>query len=233
MKGNHMPRGKKGPTPDALDESLQEQAPLEDQQQTADPDPDLQKQDPGRIDVYHCEHDGCGVSGTFEEWSEHSSSTAHTSYIQKPIEPLQPQLFATETQSVKRFVNIPPSEDFLNEARLNMQRVVRDIISIEDEKKAFDADCNERLKPLKEQLRGLDSALHREFEQREVDCEWRVSTEENARLLVRMDTDEIIDRKPLTEEDRVQELEAAAAENQDPAASVEQPATTEETAAVN
>jgi len=207
-----MPRGKKGPTPDALDETLQDQAPLEEQEQQF-VDPDLQKHDPGRIDLYHCEHDGCGVTGTFEEWTEHSSATGHTSYIQKPIEPLQPALFATEAQIVKRFVNIPPSEDFLNEARVNMQRVVRDIISIEDEKKAFDSDCNERLKPLKEQLRGLDSALHREFEQREVDCEWRVSTEENARILVRLDKDEIIDRKPLTEEDFVRMQDEAYAAN--------------------
>lgn len=114
---------------------------------------------------------------------------------------------------MKRFLNVAVSENWLNEARLNMQRVVRSILSIEDEKKEFDADCNERLKPLKEQLRGLDSALHRDTEQREVECEWRLSTETNSRVLVRLDTGETIDTKALTEEDFRQMQDAVNAQN--------------------
>lgn len=202
-----MPKGKAGPKPDILDEPLEDQAPLEEQQPAAEPDPELLKHDAGRVDVYHCEADGCGVSGTWEEWTEHSSATGHTSFIKKAIEPQQPQLFATESQGVQRWVNVPPSESFINEARVNMQKVVREILSIEAEKKEFDADCNARLKPLKEQLAGLDGALHREFEQRRVDCEWSVSTEENARILKRLDTGEIIDRQPLTAEDHAEMLD--------------------------
>jgi hypothetical protein len=190
-----MPKGKAGPKPPVLDEPLEAQAPLEEQQpETREPMPPQE---------FSCLENGCKFSGTFEEWTEHSSATGHADFSQQdraPEEPEQPALFETDG-IVKRYVNVAVTEDWLNEARCNMERVVRQILSIEDEKKAFDADANERLKPLKEQLRGLDKTLQRTTEQREVDCEWRVSTEQNSRILVRLDTGETMETKALTAED--------------------------------
>jgi hypothetical protein len=203
-------KGKAGPIPEirseseeAVDETTAETTPTD----TAEDD----RREPLTPQEYCC--DEGDFAGSYEEWLEHSSATGLTGFTMQAPEPEQTALFETESR-VTRYVNVAVTESWLNEARCNMERVVRQILSIEDEKKAFDADCNERLKPLKEQLRGLDKALQRTTEQREVECEWRVSSEENARVLVRLDTGERIDTKPLTEEDRVQELEAAQAVNE-------------------
>lgn len=210
-----MAKGKAGPKPVTKEEiAEQEAANIISPETTPDEATDNIIEDqrqPLVPQVAEC--DDCAFQGTYEEWMEHSNGTGHTGYELVDIEPEQLELIETEG-IVKRQVTAPRSPEIVSELHLNMQRVVRSILNIEDEKKEFDALCNEKLKPLKEELRGLSRQLERDTETILVDCEWRVSTEENARVLVRLDNGDIVERKPLTEEDRAAELAKVNAENQ-------------------
>src|SRR5687768_7829213 len=114
-------RGKKGPVPEAVTETPEvpvTTANEVDPSIPAEPDPR-----PEPIEqVYACK---CGeFSGTWEEWSEHSSGTGHTDFDQhdkEPVEPEQAVLFDTEG-IVQRYVNVAVTESWLNEARCNMER---------------------------------------------------------------------------------------------------------------
>lgn len=158
---------------------------------------------------YRCLEKGCQFLGSFEEWTEHSLSMDHTSFIteeRKEAPAEQAELFAPPAGPLKREIAVPISEGFLNETKSKLATLYQEHLDIKARKKAADDACNEELKFIDEEMRSLAKILKDPTEKQWVDCEWRVIDEENARGLFRLDTGECLETKPLTMEDRAREL---------------------------
>lgn len=78
-----------------------------------------------------------------------------------------------------------------------------EIIAKEAEKKDFNDQINNQIKGASARIRDLATNLRRGSEERLVDCEWRFGIpDKNSKVLVRLDTDEVVETKALTPEDR-------------------------------
>lgn len=177
----------------------------------------LEEREPQPVMKYRCLAEGCGFNGTFEEHEEHSGTMSHFDFDSVPdvpvvVEPQQPALFETEAKTW-RTLEIPVDEIYLDQTRKALALKVREMIAIKDEKKAFDQECNEKLKPIEESMRGLSKALEFPQKWQNIECEWRIAPDGSERILVRLDTGVTVDRKPLTAEDREAELAKAAEQN--------------------
>ena len=122
------------------------------------------------------------------------------------VEAEQPQLFK-EPGIVKRWRTTPVAPETLNQGRIALATFYQMVINTEDAKKATAAQFNSELASLNLQMRVIAKVLAKPTEEAEVNCEWRVIDGENARGLYRLDSGECIETAALTAEDRAAELE--------------------------
>jgi len=141
------------------------------------------------------------------EMTEHLAGTGHTGY--KEIPKPEPELFA-EPKPVKRSlrVKLSPEEIAKHEHTITAIAIQR----LEQEEIA--ALAKERVKSLETDERAAIAKIRDPFKNAEVLCEWRVNFEENSKSLYRTDTNEVVETKPLSAEDRAAELKRTAKENQ-------------------
>lgn len=153
------------------------------------------------------------TSNLLSEIEEHCRGTQHGGYgKQEPVEAVQPELFS-ESGIVHRMVNVMLPAELLNDKRVRLAALYQSALEVKDEKKSADDDFNARLKNIDSQMQEIARVLRTPFTYEKVDCEWRIIQDENARGLYRLDTGEQIEKQPLTEEDRVREIEQAAQAN--------------------
>lgn len=170
------------------------------------PEPELRKQP---ITEYTCID--CEFRGSPEEALEHTTATNHTTEGVEP-EPIQTELF-DEPEPIGRWIEMPLAEGFLNETRKRLAELYQRTLNVRDQKKTADAKFNSELNAIDEEMRTLAGVLRQPFEEKFVECIWHISNERQTRQLIRNDTGEMIEEKPLTAEDRAQELAAAEAAN--------------------
>lgn len=164
-----MPRGKAGPKPDALDETHEEQAPLE----PVEPRPEPIEQ------VYEC--DACDMSGTWEEWNEHGLATGHAVFSQHDKEPATPEQTAlfSEPGKVYRHLRTMISEERRHELNQQLADLYRQMI----EQKELAELSKERAKGFEAEMLPIGAKLRDPYELRAVECRWEIVLSANAKEL--------------------------------------------------
>jgi hypothetical protein len=142
------------------------------------------------------------------ELEGHVNETGHG----RTPEPVQPKLFSTPGQ-INKEIKVPLAVDLLNEKRERLAKLYQSALDVKEEKKDADSDFNARLKNIDEQMQEIARVLKRPFTYENAACEWRIIEEEHARGLYRLDTGELVEKEPLTAEDRAAELAKAEAAN--------------------
>jgi hypothetical protein len=74
--------------------------------------------------------------------------------------------------------------------------------------------AKESVKTLKGLIEEAVATLNHPYEMRDVECEWEIAIEANAKRLTRKDTGEVIETRGLSAEDRQREVDRVAALNQ-------------------
>lgn len=142
----------------------------------------------------------CSWTGTVEEAQEHVDGTGHE--LPTPVEPEQTALFA-EHGVVHRTVRKEIPDYALTEARKELADLYLQIRDEKEAKKVADDGFNLRIKALEAKIEPFAKMLQDPFDEMPVDCEWRIDQENpTERILVRLDTEDVLDRKPLTAEER-------------------------------
>jgi len=205
-----MPKGKRGPRPEVSDEPTAEQ--IVGEENVVDVELIIDNVPPER-QGYKCSQPGCPFqTGFLMEMEEHVNGTGHGSYVTDTIDPQQPELFSTPG-IVHKQIQVQMDEEFLVEKRARLAALYQEALDVREAKKSADDDFNAQLKTLDTDMQAIARVLRTPFTYDTVDCEWRIIENENARGLYRMDSGELIETQPLSEEDRLKELEKANAEN--------------------
>ncbi len=152
------------------------------------------------------------TSGLLSEMEEHVNGTGHGKF---DAEPVQPELFSTPGV-IHKSIEVPLPAEELNQKRAKLAELYQEVLNVKDEKKSADSDFNEQLKSLDESMQAIARVLKNPFTRETVDCEWHIIDGENARELRRLDTGEVVDKQPLSMEDKLAEEEKAATENAEP-----------------
>jgi len=199
-------KGKKGPVPEPIESEDPTAEEIVGEENVVDVDTDEPLPE---LTGYKCA-DCIFTSNFLSEIEEHVSGTGHGGF--KDDTPVQAALF-NEPGVIHRMINVSLPADFLNEKRTRLAALYQSALDVKDEKKSADDDFNSRLKNIDSQMQEIARVLKTPYTCEKVDCEWKILEEENARGLYRLDTGEMIEKQPLTEEDRAKELEHAKEEN--------------------
>ena len=157
---------------------------------------------PRKPQTYIC-HD-CHFAGTFDEWQEHQVGTGHHEYgiEEGDPEPKQLDLLAVESGSVKRAWEVPIAEGYLVELKAQLAVLVREKLDLEDKKKSSSKQFADVIQERDNEIRAIVKVLKNPVEVKMIDCEWRPNDAGTEKVLVRLDTDEEIERRPLSAEER-------------------------------
>ena len=212
-------KGKKGPVPEPLqttDPNIEEIVGAENIVDV-DSEEESEEAELPPIAGYKCAN--CSFrSMLLSEMEEHVNGTGHGKFDTEDgarVDAVQPALFS-EPGVIHRMVNVMLPSELLQEKRARLASLYQSALEIKEEKKATDDDCNARLKNIDTQMQEIARILKTPYTYEKVDCEWRILNEENARGLYRLDTGEMIEKQPLSMEDKLAEEEKAAAQNAEP-----------------
>lgn len=120
-----------------------------------------------------------------------------------------PELFK-EPEPVIRPLRVPRTPEELSELNAYAGLIA---IQLDDQHQALRI-AKERIKALETDQALLAAKLRDPFKLADVECRWEITLEANAKTLVRMDTGESLETRPLSAEDREYELQRVAAQNQ-------------------
>jgi len=109
------------------------------------------------------------------------------------------------------------TDEELNVYRDELARLTTEEIEIEAAKKEAVSEFGAKLQKCVAARRLLATKISTKKEYRQVDVEWRKHFEQNCATLIRLDTYEVVDTRPLSAEERQQELDLQAAAESDPA----------------
>ena len=154
---------------------------------------------------WHCKFATVDLS----KLEEHAAETGHG---RAPVAEVQPELFSTPG-IIHKMIDVPMEEEFLNQKKTALAELYQNTLDVKSQKKAADAGFNAKLTACDERMQEISRILANPFTSVRVDCEWRILEGENARGLYRLDTNEQIETSPLTQEDRVAELNKASEDN--------------------
>lgn len=199
-------KGKRGPRPQSKERKAKANGEaVADELNTQSPAASKKSGIPPR--AYQCEE--CEFKGTLEELTEHQAGEKHTGWAEAEAE--QTELFA-ETGVVHRTDRVPLADGYLNEVRKEVCDLYIEAAKIRAQKQAAVDGFNLQLKAIDSKADPLLLVLVDPFDEQPVECEWKVDTDNpTERILMRLDNRTIIDRKPLTAEERAQ-LEQRAIE---------------------
>ena len=129
----------------------------------------------------------------------------------KPVEPAVPVLFS-EPETVKRRLRVELALAEITEVHGELARVAMQFV----EQQQIAATAKEYAKGLQAQQAQLVAKLRAPYKMEEIECRWRILTEENKKELVRLDTNEVVQTEPLSAEDRAAELARVQQQNEKP-----------------
>jgi len=210
-------KDKKGPTPSAIEDPTEkpiEQIVGEEHIVDVSDTPPIHEdgQPATERQGYKCMTTGCTFqTGYLTEMEEHVNGTGHGAYVTDTLDPVQPELFSTKF--VFREINGPLPDEVLNDKRERLAKLYQSALDVKEEKKAADDDFNARLKNIDSQMQEIARILKTPFTFERKECEWKILEGENARGLYRVDTNEMIEKQPLTAEDMEAERQKAAEQN--------------------
>lgn len=151
-------------------------------------------------------------SNLLSEMQEHVDGTGHGKFDTEALPPVQPELFSTPG-TIKREIKVPLEPAFVNSNQAQLADFYQRALDIKDEKKEADASFNLRLKTIDERMQEIARVLKNPYTYEKVECAWTVIDGENKRELRRIDTGEVIETQPLSQEDREAEMAKAQADN--------------------
>jgi hypothetical protein len=158
--------------------------------------------------VYQC--DDCAfLTPYLPEMNEHHSGTGHIGYESVESKAEQPDLFV-EPGPIVRCLKVKISDEELSE--LWQQAASITMALVEQEEAAVMA--KDRVKRLTEDRNRLVAKLRDPYKLADVACVWTVNVEENSKTLLRIDTNELVETRALSAEDRQTELAKTEAANQ-------------------
>jgi hypothetical protein len=163
------------------------------------PDPEPAPPAPIIASRYIC--DSCGFQTTyFPEMTEHMAGTSHADFTEEepataPV--VQAELF-TEREPVRNLKTRFTDEELtaLNAQLAGFYKGVLDQQRVAETAK-------ERAKVMEAEMKRIGLLLFDPFHVVPVRCEWRVSIADNQKQLHRLDTDEVVEVRPLSAEDRI------------------------------
>lgn len=209
-----MAKGKRGPYVDVVEP---EQEPTAEEIVGEDNVVDVSPEEQPQEGSYLCSMPTCKFKAS--QLTEMEAHVAETGHGRAPVAEVQPELFSTPG-IIHKMIDVPMEEEFLNQKKTALAELYQNTLDVKFQKKAADAGFNAQLTAFDERMQEISRILANPFTSVRVDCEWRVIEGENARGLFRIDTGEQIEKSPLTQEDRVAELEKATEDNTPPACKV-------------
>lgn len=155
----------------------------------------------------------CPFTSVYQpEMNEHLEGTRHSGCT---VEAVEPELFSDPKPIDRKLrVSLSAEEIAVHEhtvAKIAMQRMEQEEIA---------ALAKERVKALEADERAALAKLRDPHKLADVRCEWRINVEENSKTLYRLDTDEVVETKALSAEDRAAELKRIEGQNQPQAGAV-------------
>lgn len=112
------------------------------------------------------------------------------------------------TDVIERDLSCPLTKRELLSRGDRLAHIELEIARLKSERSALSADA----KKLADERAVLSNVIERKSERRVVPCEWRKLFDENRVVLVRLDSGDIIDERPLTVDDRQLTLPSEPAE---------------------
>lgn len=119
-----------------------------------------------------------------------------------------PELFSGPP-TIKRSLSVPLTPEDIAIIHAEMAKVAIQFVE-QQERAAYAKEC---AKGLQAQQAELVLKLRVPMKMVEVDCCWKLRLDENAKDLIRLDTQEVIETRPLSEEDRAAELARVQEQN--------------------
>jgi hypothetical protein len=156
--------------------------------------------------AYKCD-DCTFTTAHLPEMSEHLSGSHHLDYSEVPAE--KPGELFTGPRTIKRSLPVPLTPEEKAALHAKLADIATQLVDKEQEIANAKAD----VKSLEAEQRKSVAELRSPTKTAQVECEWVVSMEENCKRLFRRDTNECIDTRPLSAEDRAEEEKRAAAMN--------------------
>lgn len=111
-----------------------------------------------------------------------------------------------EPKKVVKTLTVVLSEHDTAQKGIQLAGLIKSHRAIEEEKKTALADLNSRLKASSEKIHRLQEALEKNTEEKDVECELRLDADGQRVLTVRLDTNTVVDVRPLSDEERQGEL---------------------------
>lgn len=213
-----MPRGKRGPVPPVMNDPAPEDPTAgeivgsenvvhvgspDDKVETEEPDSGQTANPSSGDTVGEVVDDLAGMyDGAVDDQDEDEEDP-------EDEDPEQPELFSEPSGLVFRSLQTPFSEERLTELHAELGEICSESLAAEELVEA----TKDKIKSFKTSMQEIRAKIRHPFEYREIECRWVLILEENAKVLIRTDTQEVIDRKALSAEDRASELARVEAEN--------------------
>lgn len=146
------------------------------------------------------------------EMTEHISGSLHNGYDTiKPTEHKQPELYSEPAPIVRR-LRVPYDAE---ERRLIGETAMQ--LAVQQD------DLEQQLVLTKEQIKGIATSrkelaakVRDGHKLTDVPCRWDITLEANMKTLIRGDSGEVVETRPLSAEDRTEELKRVEAQNKRP-----------------
>ena len=106
------------------------------------------------------------------------------------------------TKEVKCLLTQEELLDYSKQLAKNQQ----DKYEAESHKKSVVADCNDKIARLDSEMHALSRKINSGYEYRMTKCQYVFDWERLTKTLIRIDTGEIVDIRPVTDEDKQQSL---------------------------
>lgn len=103
------------------------------------------------------------------------------------------------------------TDDEVREYSEQMARGVQDLEAMKEGKRAENKRRGDEIKTLQEDVNGLAGKVDSGVEMREVECEWVKCFANGTMQMTRLDTSEIIDTRPMDDNEKQRDLEEMAA----------------------
>lgn len=111
----------------------------------------------------------------------------------------------TEEKTTKQLTCKLPNDEYMEKAR-KLANLEQDKEALELEKKESNADFNARTKKIEADIGVLTRVVSSGEEHREVDCLWKFNWPVGEKVLVRLDTGEVVRTESIRESERQQRL---------------------------
>ena len=100
------------------------------------------------------------------------------------------------------------SDEEIAEFKNNLVGGLMELENLEIEKKEFNTDISAKIKNKTSEISTLVHSINTGYEYRIVDCDIKIDIDKNEKLIIRTDTNEVIETLTLSDEERQLEIQA-------------------------